>query len=138
MSRSLAKRSNRKAVKLEALGQFVRMPKEFKKGLAFPKEFRAGVVVDKENSPRYFVFDAPSLWDMLCVFDEKFEKVASTEEYVRHNPFGWLIDAIESILPLNPKLVVKLKQGVAQAEALGFAPFRKIMRQLGLTHPNPL
>ncbi len=136
MSRSLAKRSNRESVKLEALGKLVKMPKELTRGLAFPKEFKAGVIVDRENAPRYFVFDASSLWDMFCAFDERFEKTASTEEYVHHNPFGWLVDAIESILPLNPKLVVKLKRGIAQAEKLGFVPFRKIMRRFGLSHPR--
>jgi hypothetical protein len=132
-SKSLVKLSTKEPVKLETLEKFASVPKELKaSGLAFPKEFKVAVVVDKENSPRYFVFDTYSLWDLLCAFDEKFEKHVSTKEYVFHNPVGWLIDAIEEHLPLNPKLILKLKKGIEEAKKLGLVPFEKIKQELGL------
>jgi hypothetical protein len=117
-------------VKLQTLDKFTAIPKELR--LAFPKEFKAAVVTDKKGSPRYFVFDTYSLWDLLCAFDEKFEAEVSAKEYVLHNPVGWLIDAIERHLPINPKLVIKLKRGIEEAKKLGLVPFEEIRHRLGL------
>ncbi len=120
-------------VKLELLPKFVKIPEELKKkGLAFPKKFKAAVVIDKGGVPRYFLFDTYSLGDLLCSFDEKFEEHAPDKEYVYHNPVGWLIDAIEEHLPINPKLVARLKKGIEEAKRLGLVPFEKIKRELGL------
>ena len=119
-------------VKLEALEKFAALPKETKAELASSKDFKAAVVTDKKGAPRYFIFDTYSLWDMLCVFDTKLEENASSREYVFHNPVGWLIDAIESHLPINPKLALRLKKGIEEAKKLGLVPFKKIKRELGL------
>ena len=73
------------------------------------------------------------MWDLLCAFDEKFEATAPAKEYVFHNPVGWLIDAIESHLPLNPALVLKLKQGIEEAKRSGLVPFAKLKNKFGLT-----
>ena len=118
--------------KLQALEKLVPIPKTFKKGLAFPKDFRAAVIMDSKKELRYFVFDVKSFWDMLCVFDEAFEKTASTEEYFDQNPMGWLIDAIEKHLPLNPKFIHDLKRSIKEAEKLGTVPFEKIKEKLGI------
>ena len=132
-AKSLIKLPTKQRAKLETLEKFAAVPKELKKsGLAFPKEFKAAVVVDKQGSPQYFVFDTYSMWDLLCAFDEKFEEQVSTKEYVFHNPVGWLIDAIEAHLPLNPRLILKLKKGIEEAKSLGLVPFEKIKRRLGL------
>lgn len=132
-SKSLVKLSAKTPVKLEALEKFAVPPAELKKlGLAV-KDFKAGVVVDTKGSPKYFIFDTYSLWDLLCVSDAKFEENVSAKEYVFHNPLGWLIDAIEARLPINPELALKLKKGIEEAKKLGLVPFEKIKRQLGIS-----
>ena len=130
-AKSLIKLPTKEVVKLQTLDKLAAVPKELR--LAFPKEFKAAVVTDKKGSPRYFVFDTYSLWDLLCAFDEKFEEEVSTKEYVLHNPVGWLIDAIEKHLPINPKLILRLKRGIEEAKKLGLVPFEKIKQELGLS-----
>jgi hypothetical protein len=122
-------------VKLEALSKFTSeaSPKNLKKlGLAFPKKFKAAVVVDKKGSPRGFVFDTYSLWDLLCAFDETYEAGVSDKKYVYNNPVGWLIDEIESHLPLNPKLAARLKKNIEEAQKTGYIPFKEVAAKLGL------
>ena len=131
-AKSLLKISGKAPVRVISLPKFAALPASVKASLAFPKAFKAGVVVDKDGSPRYFVFDSRSLWDVLCAVDTTLEAQVSDEAYVRHNPIGWLIDAIEAHLPLNPKVVAKLKRGLDEARRLGVVPLEKIKRQLGL------
>lgn len=128
--KSLVKLSVKEPVKVETLEKLVSIPKELKLEL---KDFKAAVVVGKNGSPKYFVFDTYSLWDLLCAVDTKFEETVSTKEYVLHNPVGWLIDAIEEHLPINPKLALKLKKGIDEAKKLGLVPFEKIKHKLGLS-----
>ena len=130
--KSLVKLSGREPVKLEALEKFAVVPKELKSSLAI-NDFKAGVVLDKNGSPQYFIFDTCSLWDVLCAFDAKFEENVSAKEYVFHNPVGWLIDAIEVHLPINPKLVLRLKKGIEETKKFGLVPFEKIKHELGLS-----
>ena len=132
-SKSLAKRTMRELVKLEALEKFAKIPGELKKSGINPKDFKAGVVINKNGSPKYFIFDTYSLWNMLCVSDAKFEETAPSKEYVFHNPIGWLIDAIEAHLPINPELASRLKKGIEEAKKLGLVPFEKIKHELGLS-----
>lgn len=132
-AKSLLNVPRKAPVRVVSLPKFVALPASVKASLAFPKEFKAGVVVDKEGSPRYFVFDSRSLWDLLCAVDTTLEAQVSDEAYVRHNPVGWLIDAIEAHLPLNPKVVAKLKKGLDEARRLGVVPFERIKQQLGLS-----
>ncbi|MEW5759116.1 MAG: hypothetical protein AB1755_06625 [Candidatus Omnitrophota bacterium] len=132
-SKSIIKLPAKEMVKLEALEKFVEAPKELKKfGLAYPKDFKGAVIKDRNGAPKYFVFDTYSLWDFLCAIDTKLEAQVSSKEYVFHNPVGWLIDAIEECLPLNPKLITKLKKGIDEAKKLGLVPFDKIKHKLGL------
>ena len=131
-SNSLIKISPREEVRLRPLGKVAPMPKGVKSRLAFPKKFKAGVLVDKHRVPRYFIFDAHSLWDLFCVFDEIYEKIASHKDYLHRNPFGWMIDSVEVFLPLNPRFVRTIKKRIQSAERLGTVPFSKIKRRLGL------
>ena len=132
--KSLGKISPKAPVKVEPLTHFAELPPSLKTaGLAFPKEFQAAVVMDRGGTPRYFVFDTPSLWDLLCAADEAFEKAADAKTYVSRNPVGWLIDAIEAHLPLNPRLVAKLKRGLKEATTRGLVSFEKVMGELGLS-----
>ena len=131
-AKSLLKISGKAPVRVIPLPKFAALPASVKASLAFPKDFKAGVVVDKDGSPRYFVFDVPSFWDLLCAVDTAWEANVSDKAYVFHNPVGWLIDAIEGHLPLNPKVVAKLKRGLDEARRLGVVPLEKIKRQLGL------
>lgn len=131
-SKSLVKLPMKQTVKLETLEKFAAIPEEFKKSGLISKDFKAGVVVDKSGSPRYFIFDTSSLWDLLCTADTKFEENVSAKEYVFHNPLGWLIDAIEARLPINPELALRLKKGIEEAKKLGLVPFEKIKHELGL------
>ena len=131
-AKSLVKLSGKHAVRMAPLKRFVPLPRAVKASLAFPKDFKAGVVMDSRGTPRYFVFDVQSFWDLLCAVDTAWEANVSDKAYVFHNPVGWLIDAIETHLPLNPKVVAKLKKGLDEAKRLGVVPFEKIKRQLGL------
>ena len=134
MKSLIHKSSVSKGLKLVPLDETAGLPKSLKAkdGLAFPKEFKAGVVVDKTGAPKYFVFDSRSLWDMLCVFDEKYESVAPAEEYISKskNPLGTLIDHIEAALPLNPKFIGKLENGVKEARISGFVSLKEVVRKL--------
>ena len=133
-SKALVKLSGKTPVKVVALKTFADVPKDLKRaGLAHANEFRAAVVIDKAGSPRYFVFDTYSLWDVLCAADEKLEARLPAREYVLRNPVGWLIDAIEARLPLNPKLIARLKKGIEEANRLGIVPFERIKQAFGLT-----
>ena len=131
--KSSVKLPMKQAVKLQALEKFAAIPAEFRKSGLISKDFKAGVVINKNGSPEYFIFDTSSLWDLLCAADAKFEENVSAEEYVFHNPLGWLIDAIEARLPVNPKLASRLKKGIEEAEKLGLVPFEKIKHELGLS-----
>ena len=121
-----------KLVKVEPLEKFAVMPKELKASLASPKNFKAAVIVDEKNSAKYFLIDTYSLWDLLCAADAKFEETASAKEYIFHNRLGWLIDSLESHLPLNPRLIARLKKGIKEAQKLGMVPLDKIKHDLGL------
>lgn len=132
-STSLVKLSAKETVKLEALEKFASLPKELREAGLKSSHFKAAVVVDKKGSPRYFVFDTYSLWDLLCAVDAKLEEQVSAKEYVFHNPVGWLIDGIEAHLPINPKLVLRLKKGIEEAKRLGLVPFSRIKHKLGLS-----
>lgn len=132
-SNRLFKLPAKERVHLESLDKFAPIPKALKRyGLAFPKDFKALVVVDGKKSPRYILFDARSLWDLLCVFDERLEEKVSARAYLSENPLGWLIDGIENHLPLNPKIVLKLKKSLREAQRLGRVPFEEIKDKLGL------
>ena len=132
-SNSLLKFPGRDPVKLEPLEKIARVPRTIKKsGLAFPKNFKAAVVLGPNKEPGYVIFDIRSLWDLLCVFDETYEKHVSTKAYATKNPFGWLIDALESHLPINPKMIRKLKRSLREAEKLGWIPFERLKSKLGL------
>ena len=133
-SKALVKSSGKTPVKVVALKTFADVPKNLKRaGLAHANEFKAAVVVDHAGRPQYFVFDTYSLWDVLCAADEKLEARLPAREYVLRNPVGWLIDAIEAHLPLNPKLVARLKKGVEEAGRVGVVPFERVKQALGLT-----
>lgn len=68
------------------------------------------VISDKDNNPKIFVFDAYSLWDLLCNLDERLEKVLSSKEYIFKNPVGWLIDTIEGQLPARPEVLAEIEE----------------------------
>ena len=132
-SNSLSILSEKNLVKPKSIRDFTPVPKNLKaSGLAFPKDFKAAVLLDKKGSPKYFVFDTYSLWDVLCAADEKLEESAPDKVYVYKNPVGWMIDAIERHLPLNPKLAAKLKKSVEEAKKLGLVPLEKVVKKLGL------
>lgn len=124
---------DKELVRIESIGKFTPLPKKLKKlGLAFPKDFKAAVVTDKKGSPRYFVFDTYSFWDLLCASDERFEETAPAKEYINKNTVGWLIDAIEAHLPLNPKLAARLKKNIEEARRSGLIPLKEVKLKLGL------
>ena len=131
-SRALRNVSAKTLVRVEAVEHWASLPAALKRALAFPKEFKAGVVVDSAGAPRYFVFDTGSLWDFLCAVDEQLEAEVPPKAYISRNPVGWLVDAIESHLPLAPKLVAKLKRGIEESRRLGVVPFERVKQQLGL------
>ena len=105
-------------------------PSVFKLG----KGSKAAVVLDKQGTPKLFVFDTFALLDVLSNIDETLLEKLSDEEYhdKKTNPAGWLIDKIEAKLPLNPKFVEKLKKSIKEADKKGWISFEEIERKLGL------
>lgn len=102
----------------------------------FPLEkgSKAGVVLDREGAPRLFVFDTFALLDVLSAIDEQLVDRLSDKEYHSKevNPAGWLIDEVESKLPLRPEYIQSLKDAIAEADKKGWIPFEKIERELKL------
>ena len=98
------------------------------------KDSRAGIVIDQNGNPCLFIFDTFALLDVLSEIDEKLVDRLSSEEYHSRaaNPAGWLIDQLESRLPLNPNYIKSLKEAIDEAKEKGWVPFSKIQRQLGI------
>lgn len=98
------------------------------------KDSRAGVVLDKNGAPQLFIFDTSALLDVLSTIDESLIDKLSTKDYhsKKTNPAGWLIDEIESKLPLKPKFVESLRKALQEAQKKGWVPFSKIQSELGL------
>lgn len=102
----------------------------------FPLEkgSRAGVVVDKSGAPQLFIFDTFALLDVLSEIDEELVDTLSSAEYhsKKVNPAGWLIDKIETKLPLDAEYIKSLKDAITEAKKKGWIPFEKIERELHL------
>ena len=98
------------------------------------KGSRAGIVVDQDGAPHLFIFDVFALLDILSEIDEKLVDRLPVPEYHSRsvNPAGWLIDELESRLPLSPKYIKSLKEAIDEANKKGWIPFSKIQRELGL------
>ena len=98
------------------------------------KSSRAGVVVDRDGVPHFFIFDTSAFLDVLSRIDESLVDRLPSEEYhsKKANPAGWLIDEIETRLPLNPKYILSLKKALEETKKKGWVPFEKIERELNL------
>lgn len=98
------------------------------------KNSRAGVVVDRSGVPQLFIFDTFALLDVLSEIDEQLVDRLSNEEYHSKsvNPAGWLIDELESQLPINPGYANELLKGIEEAKRKGFIPFERIKAELSL------
>ena len=99
------------------------------------KGSRAGVVVDRDGVPRLFVFDTAALLDVLSAIDARLLEHLPDEAYHSKgaNPAGWLIDELESTLPVSSEYVQSLKEAIAEAKRKGWIPFETIKRELHLT-----
>ena len=98
------------------------------------KGSKAAVFVDKNGVPKLFAFDTFAFLDVLSEIDNALVDKLSAEQYhdKKMNPAGWLIDKIESKLPLNPKFVASLKASIAEADKKGWIPFEEIEKEFGL------
>lgn len=96
------------------------------------KGSRAGAVVDREGHPHLFVFNTAALLDVLSEIDERLVDRLSSKDYHSKavNPAGWLIDEIESKLPLSDTYVQSLKTALEEAKIKGWIPFWKIEQEL--------
>ena len=99
------------------------------------KRAKAAVVLDEEGRPHFFLFDTVAFLDIFSQIDEALVDKLPIEEYHSKtiNPAGYLIDELESRLPLNPKFVASLKAAIEEADKKGWIPFSKIQTDLGLT-----
>ena len=102
----------------------------------FPLEkgSRAGVVLDRKSAPQLFIFDTFALLDVLSRIDKALVDRLSHEEYHSKsaNPSGWLIDELESRLPVRQEYADALRRGIEEAKRKGFIPFEKIAADLKL------
>ena len=98
------------------------------------KGSKAAVFVDKKGVPKLFAFDTFAFLDVLSGIDNILLDRLSDEEYhdKKFNPAGWLIDKIESKLPLNPKFIASLKKSIKEAEEKGYIPFEDVLKRLHL------
>jgi len=96
------------------------------------KGSRAGVVLDRNGTPQLFIFDTFALIDVLSEIDEKLVDRLPIPDYHSKsvNPAGWLIDELESRLPLDPKYIKSLKDAIDEANKKGWVPFSKIQKEL--------
>ena len=99
------------------------------------KGSKAAVILDKNGRPQLFLLDTSALLEMLSEIDEALVDKLTTQEYSSKsvNPAGWLIDELESKLPLKAEFVSSLKAAIAEANKKGWIPFSKIQTDLGLT-----
>ena len=102
----------------------------------FPLErgSRAGVVVDRAGAPRLFVFDTPAFLDVLSAIDERLVDRLPDDAYHSKaaNPAGWLIDELETTLPVSVEYVQSLKEAIAEAKHTGWIPLKDVERTLHL------
>ena len=103
----------------------------------FPLErgSRAGVVMDRDGTPRVFVFDTAALLDVLSAIDERLVDRLPDDAYHSKaaNPAGWLIDELEAKLPVSAAYVQSLREAIAEAKREGWIPFEAVERTLKLT-----
>ena len=94
------------------------------------KGSRAGVIVDRDGTPRLFVFDTAALLDLLSTIDERLvDRLPDAAYHAKEgNPAGWLIDEIESRLPVSAAYVQSLKDAIAEAKHKGWVPFDTVAR----------
>jgi len=101
---------------------------------AFPlkKSSRAGVVIDRQGTPKFFIFNTSALLDVLSEIDERLVDHLSSAQYYSKatNPAGWLIDEIEKKLPLHPEFILSLRDAIDEAKKKGWVPFEKIQQEL--------
>ena len=123
--------TKQKSLKLFAWNKFRPFNKLFKIG----KKSKAAVVLDKKEIPQFFLLDTHAFLDILSEIDEALVDKLSTQEYHSKsiNPAGWLIDEIESKLPLNPKFVSSLREAIKESNKKGWIPFSTIKNKLGLS-----
>ncbi len=102
----------------------------------FPLEkgSRAGVVLDRAGVPRVFVFNTGALLDVLSVIDERLVDQLPDDAYHTKdsNPAGWLIDELETQLPVSETYVQSLKDAITEAKRKGWIPFEAVERALHL------
>lgn len=98
------------------------------------KDSRAGIVLDRDGRPHLFIFNTAALLDVLSEIDDKLVDRLPSKEYHSKtaNPAGWLIDEIESKLPISDRYVTSLKAALKEAKIKGWIPFQKIERELEL------
>ena len=115
---------------------FISWEKELPKTV-FPLEkgSKAGMVVDRQGIPKLFIFDTFAFLDVLSKIDGVLFEKLSAEDYYSNkiNPSGWLIDTIESKLPVNENHVKSLKSSIREAKKKGWIPFELIEKKFDLT-----
>lgn len=92
------------------------------------KKSRAGIVVDRKGAPLLFIFDTFAFLDVLSKIDEELVDRLSSKDYHSKdaNPAGWVIDEIETRLPLRKEYTASLKEAINEAREKGWIPFEKI------------
>lgn len=98
------------------------------RGVPFSKKSRAGIVVDRKGAPLLFIFDTLAFLDVLSEIDEELVDRLSSKDYHSKdaNLAGWIIDEIETKLPLRKEYSASLKEAIAEAREKGWVPFEKI------------
>lgn len=96
------------------------------------KKSRAAIAVDQKGVPLLFVLDTLAFLDLLSKIDEELADRLSSKDYHSKNvnPAGWLIDEIETKLPLNKSYVKSLKKAIDEARVKGWIPFDKITQDV--------
>lgn len=97
------------------------------------KGSKAGIVVDR-GAPQIFVFDTFAFLDILSRIDAiLLEKLSVKDYYSKNiNPSGWLIDEIESKLPVSEQHIKSLKNSISEAKKKGWIPFELIEKKFNL------
>ena len=98
------------------------------KSFGFSNPSKAAVAMDKDGNPQIFVFNTFALLDLLSAIDETLVDKLPIQEYhsKKYNPAGWLIDELESRLPLKKDFIASLKEALQEASHKGWVPLPSI------------
>jgi len=92
-------------------------------------------VIEKNNTPEYFIFNTNAFLDILSTIDEKLEEKLDPKDYFNKNinPSWWLIGQIEERIPINKEeLKTQIKEAKNNIRNKEIYSIKEISKELNL------